>query len=108
MNELLCKRIYNPAEISDGYRILVDRLWPRGVKKEVAAIDLWRKDIAPTSELRNWFAHMPERYDEFTTRYIQEMNVNPAAKITLLYAAKNEEYNNAIVLRQWLEAKMKG
>lgn len=122
MNELLCKRIYDAAEISDGYRILVDRLWPRGVKKEVAAIDSWRKDLAPTSELRNWFAHMPERYDEFTTRYIQELNVNPAAKefmslcieklregnITLLYAAKNEEYNNAIVLRQWLEAKMKG
>ena len=122
MNKLLCKRIYDPVEISDGYRILVDRLWPRGIKKEAASIDLWRKDIALTNELRKWFSHMPERYDEFTARYIQELSVNPAAQefaslcteklregnITLLYVAKSEDYNNAIVLKLWLEEKIKG
>lgn len=119
MNKLCCKRIYEPAENTDGFRILVDRLWPRGIKKEAAAIDLWSKDIAPTSELRKWFSHILERYEEFATRYKQELDANPAAQefadfctqklkdcnITFLYSAKNEEYNNAVVLRQWLDKR---
>ena len=121
MNEILCKRIYEPAKPADGFRILVDRLWPRGIRKETAAIDLWRKDIAPTAELRKWFAHTPERYEEFTERYRQELDGNPAAQIfadqcreklqsgnmTLLYAAKSGQYNNASVLKQWLEKRIK-
>lgn len=75
MNEILCKRIYEPADTSDGYRILVDKLWPRGIKKEAAAIDLWSKDVAPTSELRKWFSHIPERYEEFAVRYRQELGL---------------------------------
>lgn len=117
MNEILCKRIYEPAKNEDGFRILVDRLWPRGIKKETAAIDLWSKDIAPTGELRKWFAHSPGRYKEFTERYRQELDSNPAAQffadycaarlqdgnVTLLYSAKDKENNNAAVLRQWLK-----
>ena len=122
MNKILCKRIYEPADTSDGFRILVDRLWPRGIKKESAAVDLWNKDIAPTSELRKWFSHMPERYEEFAVRYRQELTDNSATEqliitcsenlqagnVTLLYGAKDKECNNAIVLKQWLEEEIHG
>lgn len=108
------KRAYQPAEDEDGFRILVDRLWPRGISKEKAKLDLWLKDVAPSSELRKWFAHDPERWDEFQTRYEEELKdkkeilkeikdeekENPT--VTLIYGAKDEEHNNAVVLRDFL------
>lgn len=114
-----CARIYGLSSTS-GFRILVDRLWPRGIRKEDAGIGLWAKDIAPSNELRKWFGHDPEKYDEFTARYRQELDTSPVAEefaalcreklatqdVILLYAAKDEEHNNAAVLREWLLEKM--
>ncbi len=109
------KRIYDEKEASDGFRVLVDRLWPRGISKEKAAIDLWAKDIAPSSELRKWFNHDPEKWPEFRKRYQKELKDNSSAvdqfhaaikghkKITLLYGAKDTEHNQAIVLRDLLK-----
>lgn len=107
------KRVYLPAADTDGFRILVDRLWPRGIKKENAGVDLWAKELAPSNELRKWFGHVPERFEEFSKRYVGELNANPKIHsliddilhhdtITLLYAAKDEEHNNAIVLSKVL------
>ena len=93
------KRVYLPAEETDGYRILVDRLWPRGISKEKAKIDLWLKEVAPSNELRKWFGHDPERFNEFTERYKEHPNA------TLLYAAHDEQHNNAVVLQELLETK---
>jgi uncharacterized protein YeaO (DUF488 family) len=103
------KRVYLPAEDSDGYRVLVDRLWPRGIKKENAKIDLWAKALAPSAELRKWFNHIPERFEEFSKKYVEELKANPEVapildelrqhdKVTLLYSAKDEQHNNAVVL----------
>lgn len=117
MNKLCCKRIYETPAETDGFRILVDRLWPRGIKKEKADVDLWAKEIAPSNELRKWFSHDPEKYDKFKELYIKELNSNPQSKkfkdlylqkikdlnVTLLYAAKDEKYNNAVVLKDWLD-----
>jgi len=108
------KRIYEPANEKDGYRILIDRLWPRGIRKEIAALDLWLKDIAPTPELRTWFGHKPERYAEFAARYQDELSSNPAVQplqtiardnptVTLLYAAHDPNYNHAKVLLDFLQ-----
>ena len=122
MNELRCKRIYKASEETDGFRILVDRLWPRGISKESAAIDLWAKEIAPSNELRKWFSHDSARYDEFKQCYRQELDGNPASSefadlciqkiqdnnVTLMYAAKNEQYNHAVVLIEWLEDQIHG
>ncbi|WP_278784467.1 DUF488 domain-containing protein [Prevotella histicola] len=107
------KRAYAPAEETDGYRILVDRLWPRGISKEKAKIDLWLKSVAPSSDLRKWFGHVPERFPEFTKRYKAELaesgvlddlrkvlSEHPDA--TLLFAAHDEEHNNAVVLKELL------
>ena len=112
---LRVKRIYDPATTADGYRILVDRLWPRGVARKKANIEEWLKDIAPSTELRDWFAHRPERWQEFVTRYRAELatpareadlrHLREQAKtgvVTLLYAAKDEARNNAVVLRDLL------
>lgn len=107
------KRVYLPAADTDGFRILVDRLWPRGIKQENAGVDLWAKELAPSNELRKWFSHVPERFEEFSKRYVGELNANPKIHsliddilhhdtITLLYAAKDEEHNNAIVLSKIL------
>ncbi len=108
------KRIYDPYEKSDGYRVLVDRLWPRGVRKADAHIDLWLKDIGPSNELRKWFGHDEERWDEFKKRYTKELtdkkdllkelqNLHKKQKkLTLLYAAKDEEHNNAVVIAEIL------
>ena len=104
------KRVYDPALKTDGQRILIDRLWPRGLSKENAAIDIWLKEIAPSTELRKWFAHDPAKMQEFSRRYILELEQNPAplnelkqfikkGKVTLLYAAKNAECNHAVVLQ---------
>lgn len=107
------KRAYEKASKSDGYRILVDRLWPRGVSKEEAALDLWLKDIAPSTELRKWFGHDPKRWVEFEKRYRAELKekkeliadlrkVAKEHKITLVYSAKDEEHNQAVVLRDYI------
>ena len=108
------KRIYESPESDDGYRVLVDRLWPRGISKERAALDEWAKDIAPTNELRQWFGHDPEKFAEFVSRYTEELDANSVAVtltqqwqehpvVTLLYSAKDIEHNQAAVLQQWLE-----
>ena len=108
------KRIYDTPSESDGYRVLVDRLWPRGVSKEHAQLDTWFKDIAPSPELRQWFDHKPERFEEFTIRYREELDHNPAVaelrdiitshqKVTLLYAAKDPSVNHAVVLLDYLQ-----
>ena len=116
-NPILIKRIYEAPADTDGCRILVDRLWPRGIKKENAALDQWCKEIAPSTELRKWFHHEAEKYEEFCQRYLAELQANPKAAafrklveekrkggpVTLLYSAKNETQNNAVVLREWLE-----
>ena len=109
---LKIKRIYEPAEKEDGFRILVDRLWPRGLNKEKAAVDLWLKDIAPSTELRKWFAHDPEKWKEFQKKYLKELKENKEAvdtlkaylkkgNVTLLYAAKDEAHNEAQVLKDY-------
>lgn len=111
------KRIYDTPSKQDGYRVLVDRLWPRGVSKQRAALDLWFKDIAPSGELRTWFGHKPERFEEFSHKYADELTNNSAAVetlknllkdnqiLTLLYAAKDPAINHAVVLRRFLNGK---
>ncbi len=105
------KRVYEKREKDDGMRILVDRLWPRGLTKEKAAVDLWLKDIAPSTVLRKWFGHDPDKWDEFQNRYQQELKENRESvllleeqlkkgTVTLLYAAKDKEHNEALVLRK--------
>jgi uncharacterized protein YeaO (DUF488 family) len=122
MNEILIKRVYEAADDSDGCRILVDRLWPRGLSKGKAAIDEWCKDVTPSAELRKWFGHMEERFAEFASRYTDELNGNPyspefvghcsellrSGNVTLLYAAKNPACNHALVLREWLQKRLLG
>jgi len=110
---IMTKRVYDNASASDGFRILVDRLWPRGLKKEEAGIDVWLKDVAPSDGLRKWYNHDPERWNEFKKRYFEELSSNPApvkeiacraakGKVTLLYGAKDEEHNNAHALKEYL------
>ncbi|MEZ7695718.1 DUF488 domain-containing protein [Prevotella jejuni] len=110
------KRAYAPVEDTDGYRILVDRLWPRGISKEKAKIDLWLKSVAPSNDLRKWFGHDPERFPEFSKRYQAELEESGALdelratikdhpNTTLLFAAHDEEHNNAVVLQHLLETK---
>jgi len=107
------KRVYDEPAAADGYRVLVDRLWPRGVSKERAQLDTWLKDIAPSPALRTWFGHRPERFEEFKVRYEQELAHNPAvqqlqsivqqhATVTLLYAAHDPTFNHARVLLEYL------
>ena len=107
------KRVYEEPDPADGTRILVDRLWPRGLTKEKAHVDLWLKEVAPSNELRKWFAHDPARWAEFKTRYRAELKHNSeqvallkqaAAKgpATLVYGAKDEEHNEAVVLQELL------
>jgi uncharacterized protein YeaO (DUF488 family) len=110
------KRAYEPPSREDGVRILVDRVWPRGISKKDAAIDHWAKDLAPSNELRKWFGHDPERWPEFLRRYEQELSGNGKAldqlldeagsgPITLVFAAKDEDRNNAVVLKEVLERR---
>ena len=111
------KRIYESAQPSDGTRILVDRLWPRGIKKTDAHLDHWMKEVAPTTALRLWFAHDPAKFQEFKTRYQAELSTNPGIgelrklgkeqPVTLLYAAHDPKINHAVVLRSFLERKSK-
>ncbi|HUZ58517.1 MAG TPA: DUF488 domain-containing protein [Hanamia sp.] len=107
------KRVYEMPEKKDGFRILVDRLWPRGLTKEKAALDLWLKDIAPTTELRKWFNHEPEKWKEFIKKYWIELKENKESvsalkdylkkgPVTLLYAAKDEVHNEAQVIKDFI------
>ena len=112
MPAVATKRAYDPSSRKDGIRILVDRLWPRGLRKEEVAYDIWAKDLAPTTSLRSWFNHRPERFSEFKRRYRDELENNPVlpdvlhrignAKVTLLYAAKDPAVNHAVVLAEFL------
>ena len=115
---LQLKRAYQPAADSDGHRILVDRLWPRGLSKQTAAIDEWMKEIAPSAELRRWFGHDPEKWAEFRRRYKRELQghsdmVSAIAALasrgpaTLVYAARDEVHNDAVVLAAVVRARMK-
>ena len=113
------KRIYEGYNPQDGWRVLVDRIWPRGVSKAAARLDDWRKDLAPSTELRTWFCHKVELFDEFTTRYRAELDENASAQtairqileksrggqVTLLYSAKDTEHNQAVVLSAYLNEK---
>jgi uncharacterized protein YeaO (DUF488 family) len=110
------KRIYDPASPDDGRRILIDRLWPRGIKKEEAKIDEWLRDIAPSAELRKWFSHDPEKWQEFKNKYKKELKgkdklelleqlkkTAKKEKVTVLFSAKDIAHNNAVVLKELLE-----
>jgi uncharacterized protein YeaO (DUF488 family) len=110
------RRAYEPAGPADGFRVLVDRIWPRGMKKEQAAIDLWLKDVAPSAGLRKWFGHDPAKWDEFRRRYASELDREPDAvrlleeksrrgTLTLVFAAKDAEHSNAAALKGYLEAR---
>ncbi len=116
MVQVQLKRIYEPPQKSDGYRVLVDRVWPRGLSKDAAQIDLWMKDIAPSTALRKWFNHDPARWVGFQEKYRAELcelgdkldELRARAKkepVTLLYGAKDTEHNQAIVLRDVLAEK---
>lgn len=111
--EIKIKRVYEPPDKNDGFRILVDRLWPRGLTKEKAAVDLWLKEIAPTTELRKWFNHDPEKWTGFKKKYAAEVKANKDAvkvikdqmkksDVTLLYGARDEVHNEALVLKNLL------
>ena len=113
---LKVKRVYEPIEEDDGTRVLVDRLWPRGVGKE--KVDMWLRDVAPSDELRRWFNHDPAKWEEFKRRYFEELKNNPkiqellqlikkGGNITLLYATKSP-YNNAVALKEYLEKLLTG
>lgn len=117
MYHINIKRIYDPFWETDGYRILVDRLWPRGISKEKAHVDEWAKSIAPSTELRKEFHHDLILMDEFKQKYIHELDINEdtvefldklrkklqAVNVTLIYAAKNQTENHALILKEWLE-----
>lgn len=116
--DIQVKRVYEPADPQDGFRVLVDRLWPRGLKKEQVQADLWLKEIAPSNELRKWSHHDPERWDEFRRRYFAELDANPepvkrlleaaaGRRLTLLYSARSEEQNQAVALREYLLTRAK-
>lgn len=113
---LRVKRVYESPAEADGTRILVDRIWPRGLSKEDAALDHWIKDVAPSSDLRKWFGHDPERWEEFQQRYFAELDDAEQAveslreaiggkTATLLYAARDEEHNNAVALKAYLQER---
>lgn len=113
------KRIYDPSSAEDGARILVDGMWPRGIRKADARIDAWMRDIAPSTGLRKWFGHDPARWDEFRSRYHAELDERPAlveelrarvagGTVTLCYAARDREHNNAVALKEYLERSRRG
>jgi uncharacterized protein YeaO (DUF488 family) len=111
------KRVYDKPNESDGFRILVDRLWPRGLSKSKIKLDRWLKDIAPSDELRKWFAHDPKKWEEFKSLYHKELDdkkelveliIEKASKevVTMLYGAKDERFNNAVALKEYIEYKI--
>lgn len=112
--QISVRRVYDPPEISDGRRILVDRVWPRGLSKDKAALDTWMRDVAPSTGLRRWFDHRPERWEAFKTRYRAELAAQPAAletlrdlaskgHVTLLFGARDTTRNQAVALKEILE-----
>lgn len=112
MGSIHIKRIYEPPSASDGQRVLVDRIWPRGVSRDAAKLDVWLKDVAPTAALRKWFGHDPARWEVFADRYRQELDDNAEAvaelcallargDVTLLYAARDREHNQALALASY-------
>jgi len=113
MTTILTKRAYDPPSPQDGLRVLVDRLWPRGLSKDKAALDHWMKELAPTTALRKWFDHRPERFAELKRRYHEELQHNPAVpdalaqigrrKVTLVYGARDPAINHAVVLADFLK-----
>lgn len=117
---LMIKRIYEVPSLEDGYRILVDKLWPRGISKERAKLDYWAKEITPSTELRKFFCHDPDKFQEFSSRYIMELESNQASldfielikdklkegNVTLVYGAKDPQVNHAIVLKNWISEKL--
>lgn len=117
MAKIAVKRIYEPASKDDGCRVLVDRLWPRGVSKDKAALDDWFKNLAPSDDLRHWFDHDPDKWTEFKRRYRAELKGNEEAvaplcdvlkkekKVTLLFGAKEERYNNAVALADYMNER---
>jgi uncharacterized protein YeaO (DUF488 family) len=115
--ELMIKRVYEPPSAADGFRVLIDRLWPRGLSKAKVAVDLWLRDIAPSTALRTWFNHDPARWTEFRRRYAAELDRIPAVvdqllnqvrqgRVTLLYSAQHETCNNAVALSEYLRQKL--
>jgi uncharacterized protein YeaO (DUF488 family) len=117
--DIRLKRAYEPAGADDGYRVLIDRLWPRGVSRARAKLDAWEKELAPSAELRQWFGHVPDRFEEFRRRYIDELrNQRPAlaalrhrartGTLTLVYSARDDEHNDAVVLAQVLKRGLPG
>ena len=116
MHTIKIKRVYEAAEKEDGFRVLVDRLWPRGIKKENAHVDMWSKEIAPSTALRKWFNHEAEKWSEFNRKYKAELKQSPALEelleiiknhkvVTLVYSAKDEQHNQAVALKEFLESK---
>lgn len=117
MTEVATKRIYAAVEPTDGWRVLVDGMWPRGIKKDEAKLDQWLKDLAPSKELRQWFGHDPEKWAEFRRRYHAELDANREAlasldellkresRLTLLFGARDEQHNNAIALAEYIESR---
>ena len=116
---LRIKRVYDPPAKADGHRVLVDRIWPRGLSKEAAQVDEWPKDIAPSTALRKWFGHAPEKWKEFLRRYHRELDANSSAvvtlrtlvrgrRVTLLFAARDVEHNNAVALKAYFGRRKKG
>src|ERR1700761_7994516 len=112
-HDVRTKRVYEPASAQDGARILVDRVWPRGITKEQAGLTLWMKEIAPSTRLRQWFNHDPQRWEQFQHEYASELDGNDQAvsqlltlcaegPVTLLYGARDEEHNNALALQRYL------
>jgi uncharacterized protein YeaO (DUF488 family) len=116
VNELDCyKRAYESPSDTDGYRILVDRLWPRGISKEKAKVDFWPKELAPSTELRRWYGHDPEKWSEFKSRYFAELDGNPElvnqllkyvrkGTVTFVYSSKEQRLNNAVALTEYVES----
>jgi uncharacterized protein YeaO (DUF488 family) len=116
VGDFFLKRVYEPCDEADGFRILVDRLWPRGISKEGAKLTAWQKEVAPSPDLRKWFCHKPELFEEFRVKYIEELHTDEQkqkiineiitmtskGRVTLLYGAKDPVYNHAIVLQEEL------
>jgi uncharacterized protein YeaO (DUF488 family) len=119
MLDVRIKRIYDEPDRGDGYRVLIDHVWPRGVTRERAALDEWAKELAPSAELRQWFAHLPERFPAFRSKYLQELKAHDdridelcrranAEPVTILYAARDREHNNAVVLADRIRTQCAG
>jgi uncharacterized protein YeaO (DUF488 family) len=115
--KILVKRVYEEPDEADGHRILVDRLWARGLSKDKAKVDMWIKEIAPSTQLRRWYGHDPSKWSEFKSRYAAELEANPgeiekllreiqAGIVTFLYSSKENQRNNAVALKEYLEATL--